>query len=324
MSEHHVSGRAIGISDPVLRWMSRYPREHIRKMLGELHGHHEGATFELMIHAMLKKQGFRVTVISRTPDFHVVRPDGLEFDIEATAITVNPQEGDSIAALMELGSSLSSDAIDYGGTSVTAEMEGFGEQIPYGKIRRFMKSRLTRRESGRFTSNEWGFSVDVDPHMASGLVGVGGVPLNDSDDMSQLVSAIEIKANRYDPGHRPYVLAVCIKDPFWVGHSFHDSRILSALKDIGRRYHRISGLWLFYSTWWLKHSLRKGESLRFPRSACYYPNPYARNPLANPFPRMRRYRWVDGGDGDWVDGESIAGVLGLSEGWPQKTDGDAI
>ena len=61
--------------DPVERWLEQYPVEHHPKLLGEISGrHHEGATFELMLHALLLAQGFDVEVSSGTPDFRVASP----------------------------------------------------------------------------------------------------------------------------------------------------------------------------------------------------------------------------------------------------------
>lgn len=81
----------------------------------------------------------------------------------------------------------------------------------------------------------------------------------------------------------------------------------------------MSGLWAFSDSDWLKHSLRSQSALRFPRYACYYSNPWAQNPLENPFPQMRHCILRQGENPFWPDeSASIREVLGLPYGWPRS------
>ena len=340
-------------NDPILLWLSHYPPEDRQRLLGQIQrGHYEGAAFELLLHELLLRQEFAVTVTLGTPDFKVVNTEGVAFDIEATSSTMNRAEAKQDAAAMDLRGCL--DGSEYEGLILHIVMERFEGPVPGVQIRRYIESLVEKGTSGLFDNGRWKVEINLEPcepgmeryDFGWGLSGVTPAPY--------LRRVIEKKAGKHKPGESPYIIAVNIEDYWWGDRPYYDEMVLSAFI-MGRRriripidrhtgyplsdaeatsgfsfdaavtrggrepiYQRVSGLWAFSSSYPLNHPLRSGESLRFPRYACYYPNPWADHPLENPFRRMRRCSVREGEYPVWPDGsESIADVLGLPPGWPQ-------
>ena len=350
--------------DPVERWLSRYPSGNLqKKLLGELKkGHHEGASFELMLHALLLAQGFDVTVNPRQPDFHVVSPRGEEFDIEATSVMTNPDDHALSNAATDLSKCLNGAGIEHEGLVVTATIKRFEGSTPCRRIQRTVESAVDRRKSVTFDGNRWIVEIEVNPcepgkfcddkHIVINWTSGGATP----DVYLRRKIKDKISISRTDvPGDVPYIVAVNIEDHWWGDSEYDDLSVLSAfilgspqiripihLRDggppddfepeieypfdaavtrDGRKpvHQRVSGLWAFSDSDWLKHSLRSQSALRFPRYACYYPNPWAQNPLENPFPRMRHCILRQGENPFWPnESASIGEVLGLPYGWPRS------
>ena len=340
-------------NDPIRLWLSHYPLEYRQRLLGEIqHGHHEGAAFELLLHELLLRQEFAVTVNPGTPDFKVVNTEGVAFDIEATSSTMNRDEAKQDAAAMDLRGCM--DGSDHEGLILHISMERFEGPVPCAQIRRYIESLVEKNTSGLFDNGRWRVEITLEPcepGMERYYLGWG---FSDVTPDHYLRPVIEKKAGKHNPGDSPYIIAVNIEDEWWKNSPHHDEMVLSAFITGRRRiripidrrtgyplsgakatsgfsfdaavtrggreptYQRVSGLWAFSSSYGLNHPLRSGESLRFPRYACYYPNPWAYQPLENPFRRMRRCIVREGEDPVWPDGsESIADVLGLPPGWPQ-------
>lgn len=340
-------------NDPIRLWLSHYPPEYQQKLLGEIqHGHHEGAAFELLLHELLLRQGFAVTVNPGTPDFKVVNPEGVAFDIEATSSTVNrAMEKQSNAAMDLIGCM---DGPKHEGMILHIRMEKFEGPVPCAQIHRSIDSLVAKGTSGLFDNGRWKVEINLEPcelgmeHYDFGWPHAGATPDR------YLRPVIEKKAGKHNPSGSPYIIAVNIEDYWWADRPQDDEMVLSAFILGSRRfripidqrtgsplsgaevtsgfsfdaavtrggrepiYRRVSGLWAFSSSYWLNHPLRAGKSLRFPRYACYYPNPWAYQPLENPFRRMRRCIVREEEYPFWPDGsESIADVLDLPPGWPQ-------
>ncbi|MBY6153374.1 hypothetical protein KUV47_09135 [Vannielia litorea] len=93
------SGRpeAAAVRALVDQWLTDYPAAHRPEMVRRLRSRgdtlHRSSLFELMLHALLVRQGFRVIEIEpelpngRAPDFLVEMPNGTRFFLEATLAT---------------------------------------------------------------------------------------------------------------------------------------------------------------------------------------------------------------------------------------------
>lgn len=92
----NTSGRpeAASVRALIDLWLADYPRSHRLEMIRRLRSRddvlHSSSLFELMLHALLLRQGFVVTEIEpelpngRSPDFLVEAPNGTRFYLEAT------------------------------------------------------------------------------------------------------------------------------------------------------------------------------------------------------------------------------------------------
>jgi hypothetical protein len=90
------SGRpeAAAVRDLIDRWLANYPAPNRPDMILRLRSRedilHRSALFELLMHAVLLRQGFTVVAVEpelanrRAPDFLVEAPDGSRFYLEAT------------------------------------------------------------------------------------------------------------------------------------------------------------------------------------------------------------------------------------------------
>lgn len=350
--------------DPVERWLSQYPSGPRPQLLGRIEkprGKHEGATFELMLHALLEAQGFNVTVNSGTPDFDVVSHDGTEFSIEATSVIVDEYDLRLSNAATALQACLRSVDIEHDGMVVRAVLERFKGTVPCRQIKEKVKEAVEQKETKRFANRRWAVQIEVDicepgkfcddKSINVTWVSSGATP----DVYLRRKLGDKIGVARADvPGNVPHVVAINIQDEWWGDAEFDDWSVLSAfmagspqvtwqvnhrtgettdpeigypfdaavVRDGKRPVHqRVSGLWAFSNISWLPHRRRSKSALRFPRYACYYPNPWARKPLENPFPEMRRCHLRAGEDVAWIDGKSIGEVLRLPYDWPRGEQG---
>lgn len=92
----NASGRpeAASVRALIDRWLADYPETHRLEMIRRLRSRddvlHSSSLFELMLHALLLRQGFAVIAIEpelpngRSPDFLVEAPNGTRFYLEAT------------------------------------------------------------------------------------------------------------------------------------------------------------------------------------------------------------------------------------------------
>lgn len=295
-------------------WLRDYPSKHQPELLGKLNSkvdiQRTSSCFELLLHALFRQMGFSLTIhpsisgSKNRPDFLVEVHDQERFYVEACVVQGQPDIDQEKASFSLQGCLEDVQSSIY--TVQASIHKNPGGTLPCKQIKNHVRKMFTAGESNDYNRNGWHVEFSLIKNDSSIARSPDVTFVGSLDEFEPIRKQVAKKAKDHGSLDSPFIIALQILTPGVLQQSSIDP-FLSALQTVfhdqsGRpRYRRVSGL--------LGFSNADGG---FPRSVCYYPNPKAKYPLTNPFPRLPRLRITDA-DNRFLPGDSLTSILGLPD-----------
>lgn len=213
-------------------WFAKYPSQHQPELAGRFRAVGkrglEPPFFELFLHELLLRLGFRLTVhpqltdTDRHPDFLVQSDGGVSFFLEAAVVSDEPSE-ETAARRLEDSIYDSLNQLESPNFFLRMQVNERGTQTPSGRrMRHFLTSRLTDLDPDGPLPNGWeykgeGWRIFFQPIAKSaagrgkpGVRPLGILPVRSKwiNTRSAIKKEIASKATRYGLLERPFVIAL--------------------------------------------------------------------------------------------------------------------
>lgn len=355
----NASGRpeAASVRQLIDAWLVDYPAAHrpdlIRRLRSRDDMSHRSAVFELMLHALLLRQGFTIVEIEpqlpngKAPDFLVEAPDGRRFYLEATlasgidnvAAGADRRMREALQAIDDVRSPDFFLHLHTRGTPnqpiATARLrravQRFVDELDYDQA-------VVTAEAGQPPAPLWQyaehgahFTIQPVPKNIRRREGraIGGRMLPGGVIMPEVAikSAVEGKAGRYGHIGLPLVIAVNALEEFArVGDAvdalFGTTGVIVSEDGAARGTRNRDGAWRGPGGPVYTRSSAVLFVARFSawsvgqRSISLILNPWARNPIAG-LPLGVEVREVVDGRLETQPGQPLREIFGLPEGWPE-------
>jgi hypothetical protein len=355
----NASGRpeAAAVRGLIDAWIVDYPAAHrpdlIRRLRSRDDVSHRSALFELMLHALLLRQGFTIVEIEpqlpngKAPDFLVEAPDGLRFYLEATlasgidnvAAGADRRMREALQAIDDVRSPDFFLHLHTRGTPnqpiATARLrravQRFVDELDYDQA-------VVRAEAGQPPAPVWQhtehgahFTIQPVPKNIRRREGraIGGRMLPGGVILPEVAikSAVEGKAGRYGNIGLPLVIAVNALEEFArVGDAvdalFGTTGVIVSQDGAARGMRNRDGAWRGPGGPVYTRSSAVLFVARFSawsvgqRAMSLILNPWARSPIAG-LPLGVEVQEVVDGRLETRPGQSLREIFGLPEGWPE-------
>ena len=355
----NASGRpeAAVVRALVDRWVNDYPAAEQRNLIGRIRSRHDdlhrSALFELMLHALMLRQGFAVLAIEpelpngRAPDFLVEAPDGSRFFLEATVasgmnhveVGADRRMREALQAIDDVQSPefflhLTTQGLPFQPVAVgrlRRAVQEFGEGLDHELAVADAGGGLADVPVWRHEEHGAQFTIRPVPKRAPGANGraIGGrvLPGGIVQPEAAIRSAIERKAGRYGEIDLPLVIAVNALETFADTTSAIDALFGTVGMEVGegvapRAVRFPDGAWRG------PHGPinRRSSAVLFvnrlsawsiaQRRIQLIVNPWALNPLGSIPLDVDRYQ-ANGEDIEMGAGQSLREIFDLPEGWPE-------
>lgn len=353
------SGRAeaAAVRDLIDAWLADYPEPNRAEMIRRLRSRenilHRSAFFELLVHALLLRQGFTIVEIEpqlangRAPDFLVEAPDGSRFYLEATLAS----GVDNVAAGADRRMREALQAIDDVASpdfflhlhSRGTPSQPIGTRRLRNAVQRFVDgldydAAVRADEAGQAPGPIWQYDehgahfmiqpIPKNTRRAGGRA-IGGrmVPGGIVHPEVAIKSAVEGKAGRYGNVDLPLVIAVNALEEFAgiddaIDALFGTTMVMVPENGEPRPGRNPDGAWrgpagpVYTRSSGVLFVERLSAWSVGQRSLHLIRNPWARNPLPD-LPLDVEVRDVVEGRLVSRPGQSLAQIFGLPDGWPE-------
>tara|TARA_B110001454_G_scaffold218866_1_gene248324 strand:- start:1911 stop:3080 length:1170 start_codon:yes stop_codon:yes gene_type:complete len=338
-------------------WLADYPATHRPEMIRRIRSRdnvlHRSAVFELLLHALLLKQGFVIEEIEprlangKAPDFLVAAPDGTRFYLEATLASGM----DNVAAGADLRMREALQAIDQvnspdfflhlhtrgtptrpiGTRRLREAVQSFVDGLDYDVEARAGEEGRTTRSVWQHEEHGAHFMIQPVPKNTrrQGGRAIGGRILPGGVIYPEVAikSAVEGKAGRYGEIDLPLVVAVNALEEFAgvrdaVDALFGTTMVVVPEAGEPRHGRNPNGAWrgpggpVYTRCSGVLFVERLSAWSVGQRSLTLILNPWARNPLGD-LPFGVEVRRVIEGHLTTEEGQSLREIFDLPEGWPE-------
>lgn len=235
---------AYQIRETLEKWFSYYPdsekQEFRARFRSDIDSQHQAVSFELFLHELLLRLGYRITLhpkglgeITKTPDFLVEASSDNRFYMEATIATGKSAQESAAQARMNTVYDILNRAIDSPNFFLMLNIKGVPtSQPPTRKLVSFLKSNLDKLDPDvitrlyndkgvdalpcwHFAHESWKIEFRPIPKKegARGKIGVRPIGMKNHgwhlvDSRTPIRDAIIDKAGRYGEFSLPYIVAI--------------------------------------------------------------------------------------------------------------------